>query len=130
MHDRHTIEQLFATYAWSADAKDFDLLDEVFTTDAGYVISIAGETAVGPLAGRAEIVDFVRSTTLGQTDRRRHLITNVRLLDDAATATLTVLVVENGELSAKSCGAFRCTLAEEGGATRFGSMDLALDLGF
>ena len=59
------------------------------------------------------------------------MITNVRLAGgDKATATLTLLVVDNGELIVKSCGVYRVDLVQEGGAWRFGAMDLALDLGF
>ena len=111
--------------------KEFELFDEVFSEGATFVVSIAGTVAAGPFEGRAALVDFIRSTTLDQTDQRRHVITNVRLAGgDKATSTLTLLVVDNGELIVKSCGVYRVDLVQEGGAWRFGAMDLALDLGF
>ena len=77
----------------------FELFDEVFSEGATFVVSIAGTVAAGPFEGRAAVVDFIRSTTLDQTDQRRHVITNVRLAGgDKATSTLTLLVVDNGEL--------------------------------
>ena len=131
MSDQQTVGQLFSTYAWSMDSKEFELFDEVFSEDATFVVSIAGTVAAGPFEGRAAVVDFIRSTTLDQTDQRRHVITNVRLAGgDKATSTLTLLVVDNGELIVKSCGVYRVDLVQEGGAWRFGAMDLALDLGF
>lgn len=131
MIDQQTVSQLFSTYAWSMDAREFDLFDEVFSEDASFVVSIAGAVAAGPFEGRAALVDFIRSTTLEQQDQRRHVITNVRLAGDGgATATLTLLVVDNGVLTVKSCGVYRVGLVQEGGAWRFGTMDLALDLGF
>lgn len=131
MSDQQTVSQLFSTYAWSMDVRDFDLFDEVFGKDASFVVSIAGTVAAGPFEGRAALVEFIRSTTLDQQDQRRHVITNVRLAGDAeATATLTLLVVDSGVLTVKSCGVYRVALVQEGGAWRFGTMDLALDLGF
>jgi hypothetical protein len=125
-----TVGQLFSTYAWSMDSKEFELFDEVFSEGATFVVSIAGEV-VASFEGRAAVVDFIRTTTLEQTDQRRHVITNVRLVGgDRATATLTLLVVDNGELIVKSCGVYSVDLVQEGGAWRFGAMDLALDLGF
>ena len=129
MSDMQTVEQLFSTYAWSMDSKEFELFDEVFSEDSTFVVSIAG-TVAASFEGRAATVDFIRSTTLEQTDQRRHVITNVRLAGDKATATLTLLVVDNGELILKSCGVYTVDLVQENGEWRFGAMDLALDLGF
>ena len=129
MSDMQTVEQLFSTYAWSMDSKEFELFDEIFSEDATFVVSIAGEVAAS-FEGRGPLVDFIRTTTLEQTDQRRHVITNVRLAGDKATATLTLLVVDNGELILKSCGVYTVDLVQENGEWRFGAMDLALDLGF
>lgn len=131
MADRDTVEQLFATYAWAMDARSFDLFDEVFTTDASFVVSIAGGDTYGPFEGRAAVADFIGSTTQGQTDQRRHAIVNIRMEgDNRATALLSLHVVDGGALTVKSCGVYAVELGEEDGATKFRSMDLALDLGF
>ena len=131
MADRDTIEQLFATYAWAMDARSFDLFDDVFTTDASFVVSIAGGDTYGPFEGRAAVADFIGSTTQEQTDQRRHAILNVRTEgSDKATALLSLHVVYHGVMTLKSCGVYTVELGEEDGATKFSSMDLALDLGF
>ena len=114
MSDMSTVSQLFSTYAWSMDVKEFELFDEVFSEDATFVVSIAGDVAAS-FEGRAALVDFIRSTTLAGSK---------------ASATLTLLVVDNGELILKSCGVYRVDLVQDGGEWRFGAMDLALDLGF
>ena len=125
------VTQVFGDYAWAMDAKDFDLLNQVFTEDATFVVSIAGGDTVGPFEGRAAAVEFITTTTREQTDQRRHVITNIRQDGaSAATATLTLVVVDNGQLTVKSSGVYRVQLAEEGGTPRFSRMDLALDLGF
>jgi hypothetical protein len=123
------LDQLFANYAWAMDSKEFEVFEGVFSTDATFAVSIAGEQ-VAAFEGRQATVDFIRTTTLDQTDQRRHVITNVRRVgDDKATATLTLLVVDNGALIVKSCGVYFCDLVHENGL-RFGAMDLQLDLGF
>jgi len=41
-----------------------------------------------------------------------------------------LIVVADGELTVKTAGVYRVELAQEDGAWRFASMDLALDLAF
>ena len=131
MSDQQAVSQLFATYAWAIDAREFDLFADVFSEDASFVVSIAGTVAAGPFEGRAALTDFISSTTLEQQDQRRHVITNVRLADENhATAILTLLVVDSGVLTVKSCGVYRVELVQAGGTWRMRTMDLALDLGF
>jgi hypothetical protein len=131
MADRDTVEQLFSTYAWAMDARSFELFDDVFTSDASFVVSIAGGDTYGPFEGRDAVVEFVGGTTAAQTDQRRHVIVNVRTDGpDRATALLSLHVVDGGVLTVKSCGVYTVGLADEDGATKFSSMDLALDLGF
>ncbi len=126
-----TVSQLFADYAWAMDSRELGGLNSVFTEDATFAVTIAGEDAVGPLEGRKATVDFISETTRAQTDQRRHVITNVRLHGEgAATATLTLIVIDAGQLTVKSAGVYSCGLAQEDGAARFSRMDLALDLGF
>ena len=131
MADRDTVEQLFATYAWAMDARTFGLFDDVFTSDASFVVSIAGGDTYGPFEGRDAVAEFIGSTTQEQTDQRRHVIVNVRTEGpDRATAILSLHVVDGGALTVKSCGVYTVELGEEDGTTKFRSMDLALDLGF
>ena len=131
MADRNAIEQLFSDYGWPMDSREWPVLSGTFTEDADFTIAITGGDTIGPINGRDAIVEFCSSTVNEQTDQRRHVITNVRLAGgDKATSTLTLLVVDNGELIVKSCGVYRVDLVREGGAWRFGAMDLALDLGF
>jgi hypothetical protein len=114
------------------DAREFDGLNRVFAENASFGVTIAGVAEpVGPFEGRAAVVDFISTTTREQTDQRRHVITNVRPEgDDGATATLTLLVAENGTLTLQSCGVYRVRLADEGGSLRFSEMNLALDVPF
>lgn len=129
MKNRDAVEQLFATYAYAIDARQFDLLHGVFAKDAKFVVSIEGGDTY-PFEGRDYLVSFIGETTLAQTDRRMHVITNVRVDGDTATAYLALLVVDGGVLSVKSTGMYTVTLAEEDGALRIATMNLALLLPF
>jgi 3-phenylpropionate/cinnamic acid dioxygenase small subunit len=133
--DRLAINQAFASYAWAMDAKDWDLLGQVFTEDASFTVAVAGGPTVGPFEGRAAIVDFISSTTAAQQDQRRHVITNVRMEREGpgeatATAILTLIVTAAGELTVHSTGPYRVDVVDEGDAWRFRRMHLALDRPF
>lgn len=130
MIDLNAAQQLLTTYAYAIDAREFELLDDVFTADSSVVVSIAdGDTY--PFEGRDTIVSFIRDTTLAQTDRRHHVITNVRMAGPStSTAILTLFVVDNGAIEAKTAGVYTCEYAEENGAARIKSMHLALDWAF
>jgi hypothetical protein len=135
MIDRDSLEQLFAQYGWPMDTKDFGNLNIVFTQDAKFTVQIAGGDTYGPIEGRQAIYDFVSQTVGGQTDQRRHLITNMRVesaTDEktVATAILTLLVIDNGALEVKSSGLYRGVVVQEDGQWRFSDLHLYLDLPF
>jgi hypothetical protein len=135
MIDRNSLEQLFAQYGWPMDTKDFGNLNIVFAKDAKFTVQIAGGDTYGPIEGRQAIYDFVSQTVGAQTDQRRHVITNTRIeraTDDGATATaiLTLLVVDNGQIEVKSSGLYRGEIVKEDGDWRFSDLHLYLDLPF
>jgi pimeloyl-ACP methyl ester carboxylesterase len=132
MADRQAIADLFSEYAWALDAKDWDLLRQVFHEDASLTLEITGADTVGPIAPGAEVVGFISSTSEGQDDQRRHVVTNLRYesegeQDAVVTATLTLLVTADGELSVQSTGVFRTEVVLEAGRWQFREFRLALD---
>jgi|ERR687897_172139 3-phenylpropionate/cinnamic acid dioxygenase small subunit len=135
MADRQAINDLFADYAWAMDARDFDLLAQVFHDDASFTIPIEGADTVGPFSPGSAVVEFISSTTQGQTDRRRHVITNVRFEEESdnearVTATLTLIVIDNGQLTVQSTGVYRAECVNSGSRWQFREFVLALDLPF
>jgi 3-phenylpropionate/cinnamic acid dioxygenase small subunit len=135
MADRQAIDDLFADYAWAMDARNWDLLRAVFHEDASFTIPIAGADTVGPISPGSEVVDFISSTTEGQTDQRRHVITNVRVEEQTdsgakATATLTLIVIDNGQLTVQSTGVYTAECVADGDRWQFRELGLALDLPF
>ena len=135
MADRQAIHDLFMDYAWAMDARDFDLLADVFHEDASFTIDIAGADSVGPFEPGSGVVEFIRSTTQQQTDQRRHVITNIRVeeetgSDATVTATLTLNVVDEGQLEVQSIGVYRAECVDVWDRWKFRGFNLALDLPF
>lgn len=133
--DRQAIADLFSEYAWALDAADWDLLRRVFHEDASLTLEITGAESVGPIAPRAAVVDLISSTSEGQDDQRRHLVTNLRYEskgeeDAVVTATLTILVTADGELSVQSTGVIRTEVVFEAGRWLFREFRLSLDRPF
>ena len=132
MADHDAITQLFATYAWAHDNKEFELLDDVFTDVAEFTVDITGGPTIGPLTSRRETVDFIRDTTVNQGDQRRHVITNVRFSNETdtetrATAILSLFVTLNNQLTTQATGWYDCQAVLDDGTWRFARMYLTLD---
>src|ERR1700728_598819 len=121
MADREAINDVLADYAWANDAKNKDVLEAVFAENATFSLEIAGvEERIGPLAGRAAIVDFIYPTVIGQTDQRRHAIVNTRFVEDEPArarvrAYLLLNVIDAGKLDVKSAGVYDVHVALNGG---------------
>lgn len=134
--DRSAIAELFATYAAAMDDHEMSLLKGVFTADASFALDIEGvDRGVGPLQPRDSILEFISSTVSGQADQRRHVITNIRVVEEAedranVNALLTLLVTDNGELSARSTGVYKTTVARTANSWLFDRMHLKLDRAF
>ena len=132
MADHDAITQLFATYAWAHDNKEFELLDDVFTDVSEFTVDITGGPTIGPLTSRRETVDFIRDTTVNQGDQRRHVITNVRFSNETdtetrATAILSLFVTLNNQLTTQATGWYDCQAVLDDGTWRFARMYLTLD---
>jgi hypothetical protein len=127
MDDYAQVCNVFARYASAMDDNNFEVLRSVFTADASFTVDITGGPTVGPYQSGDAIVEFISSTTQEQQDQRRHVITNVRLEDDAAYGVLSLFVTAAGELTVQTTGVYKVTLADAGGVPAFSSMYLTLD---
>ena len=131
MPDFGAIVTLFGRYAAANDWPNQELLESCFTEDATFMFHIAGADSIGPFEGRAAIVDFFMPILNGQTDTRKHVITNFNLLGDGhVNAYLSLIVTDGGETVLKSAGLYETEIAEGEGGPRFSAMTLSLDSGF
>lgn len=135
MADRHAVAELLAGYAAANDLRDVALIGECFTSDGAFTLHIAGGQTIGPLEPRDELVAFFGAAFGAQSDQRRHVVTNIRLLesdDDRARveAYLTLIVTDGGTTTLQSAGCYDTEVVRDGTGWRFRAMTLFLDSPF
>ena len=84
MADHAKITDLWGDYGAGNDQRDFGLLESCFTEDASFTVHIADGDTVGPFQPRKDVMEFFRAALGTQTDRRRHVLTNFRYLEESA----------------------------------------------
>jgi hypothetical protein len=135
MADRAKISDLWGDYGAGNDLRDLDLLESCFTEDASFTVRIAGGDSFGPFQPRKDVIEFFRAALGGQTDRRRHVLTNFRYLEEAADrarvgAYLSLVVTDQGQTVTKSAGVYDAEVVLDQGQWRFRSIVLDLDSSF
>ena len=135
MADRDAIAELFSAYGAANDLRDAGLIGECFTADGAFTLHIAGADSLGPLAPRDALLDFFGAAFAAQSDQRRHVVTNLRLVEDGsdgarAEAYLTLIVTDGGATALKSAGRYETVVVREAGGWRFREMVLHLDSPF
>ena len=134
MHDQLAVNELYVDYAAGMDIRDFDLTRNTFASGATFSLDIKGTPAIEPIRGGQAIGDFIETTTRAQLDQRRHVISNIRHVEEAgvhvAYAYLSLFVTDDSGLTVQCTGLYRSEIVEEDGAVRFGNMHLELDGAF
>ena len=135
MADRAKITDLWGDYGAGNDLRDFDLLESCFTEDASFTVHIAGGDTVGPLQPRKDVMEFFRAALGSQNDRRRHVLTNFRYLEEGAdrarvAAYVSLIVTEEVTTVTKRAGVYDTEVVLDQGGWRFRSVVLDLDSPF
>ena len=135
MADRAKITDLWGDYGAGNDQRDFGLLESCFTEDASFTVHIADGDTVGPFQPRKDVMEFFRAALGTQTDRRRHVLTNFRYLEDdtdraRVAAYLSLIVTDQGATVTKSAGVYDNEVVLDQGRWRFRSVILDLDAPF
>jgi SnoaL-like domain len=134
MASRDDLHELFGAYGAANDLRDTALIGQCFTAEGTFTLHIAGADTIGPLGPRDAVLDFFGQAFAAQRDQRRHVVTNLRLLEDGedarAEAYLTLIVTDAGTTELKSAGRYDVRLAREEGEWRFRDMVLNLDSPF
>jgi hypothetical protein len=78
------------------------------------------------------VLDFFGQAIAAQRDQRRHVVTNMRLLEDGedaarAEAYLTLIVTDAGATQLKSAGRYDAEVVREAKGWRFRPLTLFLD---
>ncbi|WAL67378.1 nuclear transport factor 2 family protein [Amycolatopsis cynarae] len=89
------LQQAVANYAHALDELNVPELEAVLTEDTTWTFTIPGQGVLGPVAGRAAVLDFIRAGHTAQTGRVRHHLGNVVVTKtDAATAEVRACLVQ------------------------------------
>ncbi len=119
LDDKLAIHELLARASYGLDERDLELLGDAFAEDAQMSLRVAGGDLIGPFEGRTGIMKLMTDSMAEQTDKRRHVISNIFFTaEDARTATvvsnLTLMATENGEISLLSAGLYHDQVVKTG----------------
>lgn len=119
-------------YAWGYDTGDLEMIADTFCESGVFVIELEGSEGWGPYEGRHRIVEWLSEVMEGQTDQRRHCITNIvfgELSQDTAQVAsyLMLTAVESGRLRTVCTGTYHDTMVREDGHWRIQRKILKLD---
>lgn len=116
--NRLLIAERIYRYGWAYDERDREGLDDCFTENGIWEGSIMGITPVGPIQGRAEIVNWLTDFWNIQRDQRRHAFTNV-IIDDLSDSEATahaylILTASAGSVMVPvTVGPYRLSMVKE-----------------
>lgn len=127
------IHELLARAAYALDEHDLGLLGPCFAQDADLLIRIAGRDPAGPFDGHPAIMQLMRDSMAAQTDKRRHVISNIFFedysVDDAqVVSNLTLFATENGAIRLVCAGVYHDRVVRIDGHWCIASRCIDLDL--
>ena len=133
MADKQAVTELLNRAGVAYDTADSDFLREMFVEDgAQFHMTIAGGDII-PFEGKETIGKLFADSLEGQTDQRRHVITNIYFTDEAddsvtAVSYLVLISVENSELKVLSSGMYTDECVRQGDEWKLHKRRLDLDL--
>jgi 3-phenylpropionate/cinnamic acid dioxygenase small subunit len=125
------IHELLARAAYAYDERDVEMLQAGFTPDAVLSMRIADGDIIGPFEGHEAIMKLMTDSMAGQTDVRRHVVSNIFFEHDGeqpvVISNLTLLATENGKVQLLATGMYRDELVEQAGAWKIAIRHVQLD---
>ncbi|MYU00005.1 MULTISPECIES: nuclear transport factor 2 family protein [unclassified Streptomyces] len=126
------LQQAVANYAHALDELNIAELEAVLTEDTIWTFTMPGQGVLGPVAGRAAVLDFIRDGHTAQTGRvRHHLGSVVVTATDAATAEVRAYLLQTRNTSESiqmiSTGVYTFSLRRSDGRWRIAELTLTLD---
>jgi ketosteroid isomerase-like protein len=121
---KSALQEALARYASALDRRDLTALESVLTEDATWTFTTGEGKTLGPIAGRAAILEFVAGAAASQTVQQRHHLTNI-VVEDASEVTAYLMLTEDGQLV--TTGSFAFDLQHTEGSWRIGRLFLRMD---
>lgn len=132
--EKFAIHELLSRAAYALDERDLEMLAASFATDASFSMRIAGGDVAGPFESRDGIMQLMTGAMAEQTDKRRHVVSNIFFPADAGAgegvvvvSNLTLFATENGEISLLSAGVYRDRVVKREGVWQLLQRHLDLD---
>ncbi len=127
------IHELLARSAYALDERDMDMLQETFAANAELLLRIAGAGEDVAFTGRDNIMGLMRDAAATQTDKRRHVVSNlffeVAANDRAEViSNITITSVENGQVRLVTTGLYRDRVVLEQSEWRIARRIIELDM--
>ncbi|MFD0884248.1 nuclear transport factor 2 family protein [Streptosporangium algeriense] len=124
--------QAVARYAHALDELNAAELEAVLTEDTTWTFTMPGQGVLGPVAGRAAVLDSIRDGHTAQTGRARHHLGDVVVTTtDTATAEARAYLLQTrntGEsIQMVSTGVYTFSLRRSDGRWRIAELTLTLD---
>lgn len=109
--EKQAISELLSRAAFAYDEKDIEMLSASFSVDAQFTMRIADGDLIGPFEGREGIMKLMIDSMDQQTDKRRHVISNIFFESSqdnnvSVVSNLTLFATENGEIKLLSAGIY------------------------
>ncbi|MFE5919069.1 nuclear transport factor 2 family protein [Streptomyces sp. NPDC056468] len=129
------LPQAVANYDHALDELNVPELEAALTEDTTWTFTMPGQGVLGPVAGRAAVLDFIRDGHTAQTGRARHHLGNaVVTTTDATTAEIRAYLLQTrntGEsIQMISTGVYTFGLRLYDGGWRIAELTLTLDNAF
>ena len=109
--DKLKISELLSRSAYALDERDVDMLSACFSEEANFTMRIAGGDMIGPFEGRESIMKLMTDSMDQQTDKRRHVVSNIFFESSegnnvSVVSNLTLFATENEEIQVLSAGVY------------------------
>jgi hypothetical protein len=122
-------------FAFGFDERKLDMVETCFAEHAQMTMCIAGGDLIGPFVGRKDIMQLMSDTLAGQTDQRRHVMSNILCQSGEennylATSYLTLFSISNDQVNVISTGVYSDEIEQEEGEWKLVKRHLELDLSY
>ncbi len=132
--EKLAIHELLARAAYALDERDVEMLAASFAANASFSMRIAGGDLIGPFESREGIMQLMTGSMAEQTDKRRHVVSNIFFPADtgaeegiAVVSNLTLFATENGAISLLTAGVYHDRVVRGEGGWELLQRHLELD---
>lgn len=127
------VHELLSRAAYALDEQDLQMLAACFAADAEFRMQIAGNAPIPPFVGHAAIMELMRNSMATQTDKRRHVVSNIFFAaegdaDARVVSNLTLFGTENGVIRLISTALYRDRVVRRDGRWLLAERSIELDL--